>query len=67
MAATALNAGSMSLVPSDEERLLRESVYGLASTFGPDYLARLLRVAPVAREVLLNNIAEHTLGLPRSS
>jgi alkylation response protein AidB-like acyl-CoA dehydrogenase len=37
--------------------------YQLAAYY---FLARLLRVAPVSREVLLNNIAEHTLGLPRS-
>jgi alkylation response protein AidB-like acyl-CoA dehydrogenase len=30
------------------------------------FLARLLRIAPVTREMLLNNIAEHTLGLPRT-
>ncbi|MHB8695043.1 MAG: acyl-CoA dehydrogenase family protein [Solirubrobacteraceae bacterium] len=30
------------------------------------FLARLLRIAPVSREMLLNQIAEHTLGLPRS-
>jgi alkylation response protein AidB-like acyl-CoA dehydrogenase len=29
------------------------------------FLARLLRIAPVTREMVLNNIAEHTLGLPR--
>ena len=37
--------------------------YQLAAYY---FLARLLRVAPVSREVLLNNIAEHTLALPRS-
>lgn len=38
--------------------------YQLASYW---FLARLLRIAPVTREMLLNNIAEHTLGLPRST
>jgi alkylation response protein AidB-like acyl-CoA dehydrogenase len=37
--------------------------YQLAAYY---FLARLLRVAPVSREVLLNNIAGHRLGLPRS-
>jgi alkylation response protein AidB-like acyl-CoA dehydrogenase len=30
------------------------------------FLARVLRIVPVSREMLLNNIAEHTLGLPRT-
>lgn len=29
-------------------------------------LARLLRTAPVSREMILNYIGEHVLGLPRS-
>jgi len=29
-------------------------------------LVRLMRTAPVSREMILNYIAEHTLGLPRS-
>jgi hypothetical protein len=29
-------------------------------------LARLLRIAPVSREMILNYVAQHTLGLPRS-
>ena len=28
--------------------------------------ARLAQIAPVSREMILNNIAQHTLGLPRS-
>ena len=28
--------------------------------------ARLLRVAPVNREMILNYVAQHSLGLPRS-
>jgi hypothetical protein len=27
---------------------------------------RLLRIAPVSREMILNFVAQHTLGLPRS-
>jgi alkylation response protein AidB-like acyl-CoA dehydrogenase len=30
------------------------------------FLARLLQIAPVSREMVLNYVAEHTLGLPRS-
>jgi alkylation response protein AidB-like acyl-CoA dehydrogenase len=37
--------------------------YGIASMWG---MARLLRIAPVSREMILNYVAEHTLGLPRS-
>ena len=29
-------------------------------------LARLLRIAPVNREMVLNYVAQHSLGLPRS-
>ncbi len=42
---------------------------GLASEFGlvPLWgLARLLRIAPVNREMILNYVAQHSLGLPRS-
>lgn len=37
--------------------------YGLAHLWG---MARLLRTAPVSREMILNYIAQHSLGLPRS-
>jgi len=37
--------------------------YGLVPYWG---LARLLRIAPVNREMVLNHVAQHTLGLPRS-
>ncbi|MFJ8816594.1 acyl-CoA dehydrogenase family protein [Amycolatopsis thermoflava] len=37
--------------------------YGLIPMWG---LARLLRIAPVNREMVLNYVAQHTLGLPRS-
>jgi alkylation response protein AidB-like acyl-CoA dehydrogenase len=37
--------------------------YGLIPLWG---LARLLRIAPVSREMILNYVAKHSLGLPRS-
>jgi len=37
--------------------------YGLMPYWG---LARLLRIAPVSREMILNFVAQHDLGLPRS-
>jgi alkylation response protein AidB-like acyl-CoA dehydrogenase len=38
------------------------SEYGLMPYWG---LARLLRIAPVNREMILNYVAQHSLGLPR--
>jgi len=37
--------------------------YGLATLWG---MARLMRIAPVSREMVLNFVAEHSLGLPKS-
>ena len=37
--------------------------YGLATLWG---VARLQRTAPVSREMILNYVAQHSLGLPRS-
>ena len=37
--------------------------YGLVPYLG---LARLTRIAPVNREMILNFVAQHSLGLPRS-
>ncbi|MUL46288.1 acyl-CoA dehydrogenase [Mycobacterium sp. CBMA293] len=37
--------------------------YGLIPQWG---LARLLRIAPVSREMILNYVAQHSLSLPRS-
>jgi alkylation response protein AidB-like acyl-CoA dehydrogenase len=37
--------------------------YGLADLWG---LARLLRIAPVSREMILNYVGNHSLGLPKS-
>jgi alkylation response protein AidB-like acyl-CoA dehydrogenase len=37
--------------------------YGLVPQWG---LARLLRIAPVSREMILNYVAQHSLALPRS-
>jgi alkylation response protein AidB-like acyl-CoA dehydrogenase len=39
------------------------SEYGLADLWG---LARLLKIAPVSREMILNFVASHSLGLPKS-
>ncbi|HEX5406016.1 MAG TPA: acyl-CoA dehydrogenase family protein [Pseudonocardiaceae bacterium] len=39
------------------------SEYGLVPLWG---IARLLRIAPVNREMILNYVAQHTLRLPRS-
>jgi alkylation response protein AidB-like acyl-CoA dehydrogenase len=66
---------SMDLVPSQEEALLREAAiqthggngvaleYGLADMW---WGVRTMRIAPVSREMILNYVAEHSLGLPRS-
>lgn len=37
--------------------------YGLADAWG---FARVLKIAPVSREMVLNYISQHSLGLPRS-
>ncbi|MBX3099585.1 MAG: acyl-CoA/acyl-ACP dehydrogenase [Salinibacterium sp.] len=37
--------------------------YGLVPLWG---IVRLLRIAPVSREMILNYVAQHSLGLPRS-
>lgn len=37
--------------------------YGLVPLWG---IVRLLRIAPVSREMVLNYVAQHSLGLPRS-
>lgn len=37
--------------------------FGLVSLYG---MARLLQIAPVSREMILNYVATHTLGMPRS-
>jgi alkylation response protein AidB-like acyl-CoA dehydrogenase len=39
------------------------SEYGLADLWG---LVRLLRIAPVSREMVLNFVAQQSLGLPKS-
>jgi alkylation response protein AidB-like acyl-CoA dehydrogenase len=39
------------------------SEYGLAGLW---FIVRLLRIAPVSREMILNYVAQHSLGLPRS-
>ena len=37
--------------------------YGLSDLW---FIVRLLRIAPVSREMILNYVAQHSLGLPRS-
>ena len=37
--------------------------YGLSDLW---FIIRLLRIAPVSREMILNYVAQHSLGLPRS-
>ena len=37
--------------------------YGLADLW---FLARMLKTAPVSREMVLNFVAQHSLGLPSS-
>jgi alkylation response protein AidB-like acyl-CoA dehydrogenase len=39
------------------------SEYGLMDMWG---MVRLLRTAPVSREMVLNFVAQHSLGLPKS-
>jgi alkylation response protein AidB-like acyl-CoA dehydrogenase len=39
------------------------SEYGLADIWG---MTRLFRIAPISREMILNFVAQHSLGLPRS-
>jgi alkylation response protein AidB-like acyl-CoA dehydrogenase len=39
------------------------SEFGLADMWG---MARLLRIAPVSREMVLNYVSQHSLGLPKS-
>ena len=39
------------------------SEYGIADVWA---IARLLRIAPVSREMILNFVAQHSLHLPRS-
>jgi len=39
------------------------SEYGLADLW---FVGRLLKTAPVSREMILNFVAMHSLGLPRS-
>jgi alkylation response protein AidB-like acyl-CoA dehydrogenase len=37
--------------------------YGLATLYG---ITRLFKTAPVSREMVLNFVAQHSLGLPKS-
>jgi alkylation response protein AidB-like acyl-CoA dehydrogenase len=60
-AEAALGAIDVAIQTHGGNGLTRE--YGLLPYWG---LARLLRIAPVSREMILNYIAQHSLGLPRS-
>ena len=85
---------SIPLIPSDEERLLREAVAGIASSYGPAYIkakheaglppselwdalaekgylgvnipATASPRSTASATMPLNDVAEHSLGLPRS-
>ena len=60
-AEAALHAVDAAVQTHGGNGLARE--YGLLPYWG---LARLLRIAPVNREMILNYVAQHGLGLPRS-
>jgi alkylation response protein AidB-like acyl-CoA dehydrogenase len=60
-AEAALNAIDAAIQTHGGNGLARE--YGLIPYWG---VARLLRIAPVSREMILNFVAQHSLGLPRS-
>ncbi len=60
-AEAALNAADAAIQTHGGNGLATE--YGLLPYWG---LARLLRIAPVNREMVLNFVAQHSLGLPRS-
>lgn len=60
-AEAALHAVDAAVQAHGGNGLARE--YGLLPYWG---LARLLRIAPVNREMILNYVAQHGLGLPRS-
>ena len=47
----ALANGDLSLVPSDEERMLRDAVAGIAGGFGPDYFRRTTAEGKSATEL----------------
>ena len=62
-------AGELAIKAAD--RALQ--THGRATASAPEYgliddyvNARLLRTAPISREMVLNQVAEHVLGLPRS-
>lgn len=60
-AETALHALDVAIQTHGGNGLASE--YGLAHLWG---MARLLKIAPVSREMILNYVASHTLDLPRS-
>lgn len=62
-------AAAESAVAAADHAIQTHGGNGLSNEFGllPQWgLARLLRIAPVSREMILNYVAQHTLALPRS-
>ena len=51
MAATDTSPPALALVPPQEETLLREAVYGIASGFGPAYIAEKVEAEEPPREL----------------
>ena len=51
------------LVVHEVHRLDFAAEYGIAGLW---WMARILRTAPVSREMILNYVGEHSLRLPRS-
>ena len=72
----------MDFTEDPDHRLIREAVREICARFPDEYWAeldeseyhverywreaRLMRIAPVPQEMVLNYLAEHVLGLPRS-
>ncbi|WP_275571827.1 acyl-CoA dehydrogenase family protein [Mycolicibacterium vanbaalenii] len=62
-------AAAEAAVAAADQAIQTHGGNGLSAEFGllPQWgLARLLRIAPVSREMILNYVAQHTLALPRS-
>ena len=69
----------MDFTENPDHRLIREAVREICARFPDEYWAgldeshtfpgreaRLMRIAPIPQEMVLNYLAEHVLGLPRS-
>ncbi len=62
-------AGGEAVVRAVDQAVQTHGGNGLASEYGLGSLiaaSRLMRIAPVSREMILNFVAMHSLGLPRS-